>query len=297
MDEQFLPSEGLRLSADELRPLLRRRDGRALLAVLRVAGQAVLVVAVAAQLPPVWHLLSWPLIGATQHAISILQHEAVHGLLFRSRRVNDAVGALLSYPIGFSMGYRAVHFAHHRYLGTDRDPDMANYGPFPSTKRALLMKVVLEFSGISAVRQFLSGGSAAGSGRSLPALVLTHAGLLLIFTVTVGPWAYLTLWVLPLLTCAKGFTQIRNLTEHFLRRQAAAGTERAHTFRSHPVERFFLAPLHFHHHAEHHWYPMVPFYHLPALRLLLQVRPAYAAATSVDAGYLSVLAAAYRQSA
>src|SRR5262249_31695681 len=64
-------------------------------------------------------------IGARQHALAILLHEATHGRLFPSRRWNDALSdAFLARPLFASTrAYRKVHMAHHRHLRTEADPD------------------------------------------------------------------------------------------------------------------------------------------------------------------------------
>ncbi len=216
------------------------------------------------------------LVSALQHALSILQHEAVHGLLYRNHRLNDFIGAwLLSYPIGFSMDYRLTHFAHHRLLGEAGDPDLANYLPFPADRKVMMRKALYEFMGLGAIRQFFGPSVNSSGARSrLFQIVVTQAVIFFGFYSAGQPLMYFALWLLPLVTLTKGFAQFRNLAEHLIRPNAPGVNERLRTFQSSFLERFFFAPLNFNCHAEHHWYTSVPYYRLPALRKLLRARAA-----------------------
>jgi fatty acid desaturase len=265
------------LSPDELKRLSTRRPWRSALGIVRIYGLIILVISASLWLGGWWMVLGFVLIAALQHGLSILQHEAVHGLLFHSHRLNDWVGnVLLSYPIGFSLDYRVIHFAHHRLLGEEGDPDLRNYGPFPASGRDVFLKVVRECSGWGAISQFLSKGTGpTRSSSALLCIILAQGVIASLFLLVGHPFAYFWLWLLPLVTLAKGFAQMRNVAEHFIRTHAPAGTERLRTFRSSLLERFFIAPLNFHYHAEHHWYMMVPYYNLPMLRTMLQQRPGY----------------------
>ena len=53
-------------------------------------------------------------IGALQHHLSILNHEANHFLLFRWRPLNQAARALSAWATGFRLDSREVHARHER---------------------------------------------------------------------------------------------------------------------------------------------------------------------------------------
>src|SRR3989344_4972022 len=136
------------LSSEELKRLSERNDWRSLVGIIRVFVLLALVIAIALSLGGWWMIPAFVFVAGLQHALSILQHESVHGLLFRSHRLNDVIGTVhLSYPIGFSLAYRAVHFAHHRHLGEPEDPDLYNYRPFPASRGTVLRKIIRECSG------------------------------------------------------------------------------------------------------------------------------------------------------
>ena len=71
------------------------------------------------------------LVGALQHRLSGLAHEAAHHSLLRNRFANDLVADVFCmYPILATIHfYRLFHLAHHRYTNDpERDPDLVNLG-------------------------------------------------------------------------------------------------------------------------------------------------------------------------
>jgi fatty acid desaturase len=115
---------------------------------------------------PVWDLGWWwnipvglvaiLLVGAGQHQLSALAHEAVHHILFRNRWLNDLASDLFCMLPLFSSThhYRLQHLAHHQFVNDpDRDPDVSqlqtsgHWLSFPVTRkqffRALLRQLWL----------------------------------------------------------------------------------------------------------------------------------------------------------
>lgn len=65
-------------------------------------------------------------VGAGQHRLATLTHEAAHYMLFRNRLLNEFVSEwFCMYPIlGTTHSYRVQHLGHHQYPNDpDRDPD------------------------------------------------------------------------------------------------------------------------------------------------------------------------------
>jgi fatty acid desaturase len=99
---------------------------------------------------PVWSL-AVILIGAGQHQLSGLAHEAVHHILFRNRYLNDLVSDLLClFPLFSSTHhYRLQHLAHHQFVNDPvRDPDVSqlessgHWLDFPLTPREFIRTLV-----------------------------------------------------------------------------------------------------------------------------------------------------------
>lgn len=99
-----------------------------------------------------WLLLAYPIalvvIGARQHALLILMHDATHYLAASKRGLNEWLGELLTAaPMFVSMqNYRVNHLAHHQQLNTDADPDWVRkvhsvdergYWIFPTNQSAI----------------------------------------------------------------------------------------------------------------------------------------------------------------
>ncbi len=96
-------------------------------------------------------LLTIVLVGAGQHQLSGLSHEAVHHILFRNRWLNDLASDLLCmFPLFSSTHhYRLQHLAHHQFVNDpERDPDVSqlkssgHWLNFPVGKREFLGTLV-----------------------------------------------------------------------------------------------------------------------------------------------------------
>ena len=95
-----------------------------------------------------WHwlvgLIATPfaiaIIGGRQLGLSILMHEAAHGLLHPNRKINNFAGQWLT---GAATGsdlhsYRAYHLTHHKFTQQPEDPDLGLSKPFPATPASMV---------------------------------------------------------------------------------------------------------------------------------------------------------------
>jgi fatty acid desaturase len=96
-------------------------------------------------------ILAIILVGAGQHQLSGLAHEAVHHTLFRNRYLNDLASEwFCMYPLFSSTHhYRLQHLAHHQFVNDPvRDPDISqlqtsgHWLPFPLTRKQFLVAVL-----------------------------------------------------------------------------------------------------------------------------------------------------------
>lgn len=96
-------------------------------------------------------LLAITLVGAGQHQLSGLAHEASHHILFRNRYLNDLVGDWLTmFPLVSTLyHYRLQHHAHHQFVNDpDRDPDVSQLQTsghwllFPVPRRTFLVTLI-----------------------------------------------------------------------------------------------------------------------------------------------------------
>ena len=277
---------------------------RPLLEIILTWAVIVMIVALYLRYPsPVAFAAAFVLVASRQYALLILLHDSFHSLLHPSRRINDLLGALL---VGAFCGSsfwpsRAAHLEHHRKLGEPDDPEFfLHCAAAPNEKRspaAFTRHFLVLISGRQVLYTYFGGDtSAAGSvlkrlrdalPRMLP--VVGAQALLLALFVSAGAWtAYFTLWVLPLLTLVILFNGLRAFCDHAnVSDEPGAKEHRLVSYISSPLERFFLAPFHMNYHAEHHLFPYVPHYKLPALRRKIMASPNHSSLVQWRRGYLS----------
>lgn len=218
-------------------------------------------------------------IGARQHALAILMHEAAHYRLLRNRTLNDFFGELLiGWPLLISMrAYRWLHFAHHRAPNTHDDPDwmlrLNREWVFPKTRSQLFRMLLCDFLALNMrdhLKFFNRYAYVRGRKTWLDALMAVFFISMWVSLIYFNLWLpFLLYWIVPMLTWLKVALRLRTIGEHY-------GVEYDHTLRQtrtiYPslVERLLIAPKNIGYHLDHHLYPGVPFYNLPALHRELQ---------------------------
>jgi len=304
------------LGAEELAPLTRLSTARSLLSILHTFGLIAAALGLAiATWPSAWMLPSIVVIGIAQHGLFILAHEAAHYRLFANRAANDGVGRFIGMLGGISMcTYRVTHRLHHNNLYTEEDPDTAIHGGYPRGKAYLLKKLAQDLAGLNAWKTFayFFGAPAinADTNREIRPLDDTSPQLRAaaradrlwvigfhlaapIAALAVGGWRglamYAVLWLLPLVTVLQPILRLRAIYEHGAAQDLSSPLTAARTNRTFGsvgnwVSRMLLFPHHVNYHVEHHLYPAVPHYHLPALHRLLVDKGALQAAEVRDFG-------------
>jgi fatty acid desaturase len=276
--------------------------------VLAIATQyAVIAAAMAAA---VWsgkwyvYVLAAIIVGTRQHALGILMHDAAHYRLFTNRFLNDTVSDLLcAFPIGVSTSvYRKYHFAHHKYVNTELDPDIqkvvgddewswpkTQYECFKIFAQDLLLlnlRSACFFMWFWSPWRGLSKkpGSPALTVRERLCLVGLYAGVPIAVTLLHAWPMFLLLWVLPCFTVLAVIFRLRNLAEHY---GVASQHELDESRNVLPNwwERLVISPLNVNHHLDHHLFPSVPWYNLPKLHRLLMREPEYAARAHITRSY------------
>ena len=304
------------LSPAELAPLTELSDLRSLAAI----AQTVLVIAAAIAFgvwawPSPWIVVAIVVVGVQQHALFILAHEAAHYRLLRNRMLNDVVGRAIGMAGAISMcTYRVIHRLHHNNLYTDDDPDTAIHGGYPRGTAYLWKKLAQDAIGWNAWKTFayFFGAPAINDDTRRAARPLddTSPGLrraarrdrwfvvafqlaLPVACALAGGWRglaqYAALWLLPMLTVLQPILRLRAICEHgavddFSSPLTAARSNRTGGGVVNALGRALLFPHHVNYHLEHHLYPAVPHYRLPALHRLLAEKGALAGAEVRDFG-------------
>ena len=252
---------------------------------LGMIAHAWIVIGLAMALFAIWpnpltFVISVMLIGARQLGLAILMHEAAHGGLSTSLKVNDWAGQwLCAAPVGAHLGnYRDYHLSHHKYAQTQQDPDLILSAPFPITAKSLRRKMIRDLTGQTFYKQRINQFSNAlgigikpGKGRenrsqtareAVMPFLISNFLIALVMTLVIGWWAYPVLWLLPLASWNQLVTRLRNIAEHACLDGSEHPMRVARTTRTNILERLFIAPYWVAYHCEHHMFMHIPCYRL-----------------------------------
>jgi fatty acid desaturase len=224
------------------------------------------------------------LIGYIFHYLSLFQHAAAHFNLAADKSLNDLLanllfGALFGYGYGIK-SYRAVHFEHHRRLGTPADTENGYILPFnwefllrSATGLTMWEKI------FNRSRPLTQYGSAQKIARRLGPFsviaALLHSTVAL-GSLYLGHYALAGAWVLGVISFFPLFMGVRLTLEHrsLDAKTALDYSQQPHgalsrIFGSGPLSSTFGAAG-FNRHLLHHWEPQVPYERLKDLERYLR---------------------------
>ena len=283
-----------RLPAAKIKELSALDPARA---VEATAGEWVSIAVAIALCSIFWHpalyLIAVMFIGARQHALIILGHDASHYRYLPTRWQNEFVGNLfLMWPVFASVeGFRKFHATHHQYTNLPGDGNRhiwythnaaGELDPgwvFPKTRLGLalvLLRRAFFLTGMFWIARGLVGSSFIPSPHWMVAARIAFyasiAGALTVF----GAWyAFLLYWIVPYCTWHIAIQYARIICEH----SAVESDEEEYGITRTTIptwlESLFILPCNVGYHIEHHWYPSVPFYRLPDLHQQLVAREGF----------------------
>jgi fatty acid desaturase len=216
------------------------------------------------------------LLGLRMNAFGVILHEGSHGLLARSRKLNDRIcnWGIAFWTINSVEEYRPTHRLHHRYLGQERDPDRVFY-LVPYRRGALTVLLLQDLLGVTAFRRATTRISGTSQVSGAPASLLAKPGLLagkIITQVIVlgqfvlfqgvlrGILFYAVFWLVPIVCMYTMILRLKTIAEHFdsgLREPNAvhwiARTSVASWLQNH------LVGARMEYHFEHHVLPTIPY--------------------------------------
>ncbi len=276
------------LPASRVKALSRIDDRKATLSVAITFGALSASVAI-----PViwWHPLvivpALIVIATRQQALFVLAHDAAHYRLYRERWLNDLIGRICATIAGISMcTYRVVHRLHHNHLYGPQDPDIPLHAGYPRGRGYLIGKLVKDLAGLTAWKTYayFFGAPAlniatnqasrpiddtspvlrAAARRDRWLVIGFHALALAVAFASGYGVAYLVLWVLPLVTMLQAILRLRAICEHGAVPDVTQPITAARTNIAPTWLRVLLFPHYVNYHIEHHLYPAIPHYNLPA---------------------------------
>ncbi len=252
---------------------------------------------------PLTFIVAVILIGGRQLGLAILMHDAVHGVLMRTKAWNDPVSQwLCAYPVfNDTIRYRTYHLVHHRNTQQPDDPDIGLSAPFPITRASFYRKMIRDITGQTGFKQRRAqiraafgkpGQSFAERFRNFRAKlggpIVANLVLLAILTAVGKPHYYLMFWILPLLTWQQVITRVRNIAEHAIVPDNDDPFRNARTTYASWFERAVLAPYWVNYHVDHHLLMYVPCYNLPKLHRLLLAK-GFGPRMEIQPNYFSIL--------
>jgi len=271
------------VSAEELRSLQETSLPDTFIAIAGLWLEVVILLAAAnlvPRLPLAWAIpagiLLVLLMGLRMNAFGVILHEGSHGLLAKSRALNDRIcnWGIAFWTINSVEEYRPTHRLHHRYLGQERDPDRVFY-LVPSRRGALTSLLLQDLFGVTAFRRATSRISGTSEASGAPASLLAKPQLLvgkfITQLVVLGQFVlfqgvlrgivfYMVFWLLPIVCMYPMILRLKTITEHFdpgLREANAvhwiARTSCAGWLQNH------LVGARMEYHFEHHVLPTIPY--------------------------------------
>jgi fatty acid desaturase len=291
---EFQGSVPDRLPAEVIRKLSVLRPGKAIAAILiEWLGIAAAIVLCEAMWHPVLYVLAVVWIGARQHALTVLGHDAAHFRLLPDRRWNDWIGNLaVMWPVFLAAdGYRHYHGEHHRFTGTPADGNRTIWKThtaagrltaewsFPKTRTGLVLTILRRAAFVTGLFWIVRGFAAAVILRRSWGHLITRMAY---YAIIVGAMAFagvlhgfLLYWIVPYCTAHIAFQYIRLICEHSAVQSDDPAYAETRTTLARRWERWIIVPRNIHYHIEHHWYPSVPFYNLPVLHDQLMAQPGF----------------------
>lgn len=291
------------LSKDELREFTRRSDAWGLWQLL---CNWLLIAAIFAMAiiwtNPLTLVLAVILLGGRQLGLAVLMHEAGHKTLFQSTRLNLLLGQwLCAYPVlGDVEAYGASHRIHHRYAGTDQDPDLPNYRNYPVSKASFLRKLKRDLTGQTGLTLFrmLFGGQGRnlmlreGEKTNSERYGIAVNLLMFLIMLAAGVGEFYLLWIVAYFFVYPLIARIRQVAEHgnVTDLYDLDPRKNTRTTYANPIERLIFCPNGVNYHVEHHLLASVPAHKLKSLHRALLEKGFYQGHESALAsGYLDVV--------
>ena len=257
---------------ERLKELHERSGGRhALVAVRHIAlFLAALVTLIAFESPWIWVPVA-ALQGTFLLGFIILLHDVIHGAVFRRRRpvASKWLGRLYAVPTAIAASqFERWHLDHHKELGSaDEDPKRAHLSP---KRNSRLLKLLYATPVLFVIYARAAGKALAGYPTDLQrairlerlANVVIHLGVVFGLGLGLGWDVALRAWIVPLFVFFPVAFMVNRLGQHYWidpEDPAKWGTR---------VDGGLLVDflsLNSNLHLEHHYFPGVPLYRLPAL--------------------------------
>lgn len=286
------------LSREELDEILLKSDWKGFLELAHTWGWIAFALALPALwLNPLTIIISLFILGGKQLGCAIIMHDCSHYAFFNSRKLNRFFGNWLGgYPIIQNLeDYRPYHFKHHRYTGTDEDPDLNLTTGYPTSKISMLRKISRDLAGLSGFKAFYGvllmhfgiikynlGGlveKIKAKDRNWKMMIkrayiklrgpIAFHAMFFTFLYAIDFWWLYILWWLAFFTTYNFSLRVRSIAEHSVVPDQNDSQKNTRTTYANFFERILFAPHHVNYHAEHHLLMAAPSYNYPKMHRIL----------------------------
>lgn len=233
---------------------------------------------------PIITLLAIVIIRARQHALTVIAHDASHFRLLQSKKLNDWIGDLFTaWPVFISVAtFRYVHSTHHRYINQEGDRNRRTWlthttkgklrteWTFPQSTPKITLHLLAKSTGLFGILWIVRGLLAPFVLRQPISVLFIRSSyyilIALVLSYTGSWWSFFLYWILPLCTWHIFVQHLRLMFEHSNIHSSIEAYRQTRSTTPGWLGRLLFLPRNIGYHIEHHWYPSVPFYNLPALR-------------------------------
>mgnify|MGYP003791372231 CR=1 FL=1 len=242
--------------------------------------------------------------GHFGHIVPLMFHDASHGTLHPVKWMNEALGFFLGLVTLVPLtAYRHAHALHHRYPGTERDPELWPY-TMPGTPRSVRIacvpvEIVLGsiFTPILFLRAVLMADDLSPDQkrriRIEYAIAVLYWGLAVISAAMLGLWTPFLVGVVAPWMVAGMFQTVNKYVEHMgMLGSGILDSTRSVLDNRLPGRMLSASMQHVDHHGAHHLYAKIPHYHLPQATPLVMTEEAETA--SLYPSYFSAFVAMLR---
>lgn len=229
---------------------------------------------------PILYILSWFVIGTRMYALYSLLHESLHFLIVKNKKYNDGIASVfLAWPLFIDLkSMRKIHFEHHKYLKTEKDPESKHLlyeeFSFPLSIQKFFIISIKDLTGYNFLKYNFKG-FALWLKSPMKRITDINYSRLIFYTSILLLLIYfnqinilLIFWFFPYISIYQWLNRIRLYTEHYNLKESNSQLTR--TLKLNPIQRFFFAPYNLGYHEEHHHNSSVPFYNLRKLSKLLE---------------------------
>lgn len=214
-------------------------------------------------------------IGYSYYQFQFILHETSHKTMFTNIKINEFVGNLIGILAGYDFKtYRVNHMKHHKFLGTEQDPEFGNFihkDNDSESKISLLLKSLLFVDFLKLFNNLLLNKKNI-TKKSINKIYFSIVFYLAMFFILYGSDINGIIYHAFILFLAVGsvtffLNRYRGVSEHPMGKSAES-TMYTKTNKN-ILFQYFFANFNFNYHLEHHIFPEVSSYHYPSINKIL----------------------------